>query len=141
MAYQKSSHSIFMIHLHFVWITKYRKPVLKGDTAERAKELIMQICENEKVEILKGHVRPDHVHLFVSMPASLSASKLMQRVKGKSGYTMLKESPQLRKQYYGGHLWARGYFCCSSGNITDEMIMEYIEKQDISEDDNFQISE
>jgi putative transposase len=61
----------------------------------------------------------------------------MQRIKGKTGHTLLREYPSLRKQYWGGHFWARGYFCCSSGNITDEMIIEYIEQQDADENPEF----
>jgi putative transposase len=139
--YRKSSHSVFKIHLHLVWITKYRKAVLTGDPATRCREIIQRVCAEQDVEIIQRHVSKDHVHLFVSIPASLAASKPMQRIKGASGRMLLRECPSLRKKYWGGHLWARGYFCCSSGNITDEMIIEYIEQQDQEENPKFTVAE
>jgi putative transposase len=89
---------------------------------------------------MKGHVSKDHIHLFVSVPPTLSVSKLVQLVKGRSSRKLLQEDKNLQKQYWGQHLWARGYFVASSGNITDEMIKDYIENQDIEKDDDFRIS-
>jgi putative transposase len=97
--------------------------------AERARELIREICRAHDVEIIKGHVSKDHVHLFVSVPPDISVSKLVQRIKGKSAYKLLQEFKGLNRQFWGRHMWARGYFVASSGNITDEMIMQYIENQ------------
>ncbi len=127
--YRRSSHSVYDIKYHIVWITKYRKQVLHGVIAERARELIREICRAHDVEIIKGHVSKDHVHLFVSVPPDISVSKLVQRIKGKSAYKLLQEFKGLNRQFWGRHMWARGYFVASSGNITDEMIMQYIENQ------------
>ena len=71
--YRKGSHSVYDLKVHLVWITKYRKPVLFGDVAVRVRDLIREICKVLDVEILKGHVSKDHVHLFVSMPPQLLA--------------------------------------------------------------------
>ena len=79
--------------------------------------------------IVKGHVSKDHIHLLVSVPPSLAVSELVKRLKGRSSRLMLEEFGELRKAYWGRHLWARGYFVASSGNVTDEVIAEYIEKQ------------
>ena len=141
--YRKTSHTVFDVKLHFVWITKYRKPILYGKTAERVRELIREICLSKNVQILKGHVSKDHVHIFVSKPPHLSESKLMQYIKGKTSRKLLMEFPEISKKYWGRHMWGRGYFVASSGNVTDEVIMQYIEIQDIEErknDDDFQIS-
>jgi len=70
------------------------------------------------------------VHVLLSLPARLSVSKLMQYLKGKTSHTLQMEYPHLRKRYWGRHLWARGYYCVSVGNVTDEMIRAYIEGQD-----------
>ena len=122
-------------------ITKYRKQVLAGAVAERSGELIREICKANDVEILKGHVSKDHIHLFVSVPPKLSVSKLMQYLKGKTSHKMLFEFKHQQRQFWGKHIWARGYFAVSSGNVTDEVIMQYIENQDLDDkDDNFQIS-
>ena len=126
-----------------VWITKYRKKVLGGEVGKRVRELLREVCKSNDVEILKGHVSRDHVHLFVSVPPHLAVSKLVQYLKGKSSYKLMQENKQISRLFWGRHLWGRGYFVASSGNITDEMIMEYIENQDDKEkeDGDFTTSE
>jgi len=139
--YRKTSHSTYDCKYHIVWITKYRKRILSGLIAERVRELLRGICKEHEVEIIKGHVSQDHIHMFVSVPPHLAISKLVQYLKGKSSYKMLQENSQLSKLFWGRHLWARGYFVATSGNITDEMIMQYIENQSENErDDDFSIS-
>ena len=139
--YRKTSHSTYDCKYHIVWITKYRKKVMTGLIAERARDLIRQICKENDVEIIKGHVSQDHVHLFVSVPPHLAISKLVQYLKGKSSYKMLMENKQLSKEFWGRHLWGRGYFVATSGNVTDEVILEYIENQEIdNKDENFTVS-
>jgi putative transposase len=89
------------------------------------------------VDIIKGHVSRDHIQLFLSIPPQVTISRLVQKLKGKTSFKLMNEFPLLRKKFWGRHFWARGYFCCSSGNVIDEMIIEYIETQDASSDDNF----
>lgn len=140
--YRKTSHTTYDCKYHIVWITKYRKKVMSGVVSERVRELVRQICKENDVEIIKGHVSKDHVHLFVSIPPHLAISKLVQSLKGKSSYKLLGENKELSKQFWGRHLWARGYFVATSGNVTDEVIMEYIKNQDIKEgDDDFTVSD
>ena len=135
--YRKTSHTTYDCKYHIVWITKYRKKVLVGLVAERVRELIRGICKEHDVEILKGHVSIDHVHLFVSVPPHLAISKLVQYLKGKSSYKMMIENKQFSREFWGRHVWGRGYFVASSGNITDEVIMEYIENQDNEKKDEY----
>ena len=131
--YRKTSHSVYDLKYHLVWITKYRKPVIFGDVAIRLRELIREICKSLDIEIIKGHVSKDHVHLFVSVPPQLSISKVMGRIKGKTSRKMLSEYRRLAKEFWGRHLWARGYFAASSGNVTDEVIMQFIAMKDLEE--------
>ena len=133
--YRRSSHTVYDLKYHLVWITKYRKPILCGDIAIRLRELIREICKSMEVEIMKGHVSRDHVHIFVSVPPYISVSTLLQRVKGKTSRKLMSEYKRLSKQFYGRHLWARGYFAVSSGNVTDEVIAEYIAQQNKFERD------
>jgi putative transposase len=112
-----------------VWITKYRKPVMKGDIAVRVRDLIREISRSMDVEILKGHVSKDHVHLFVSIPPQVSISNYVKAVKGKSSRKLLSEYRRLSKMFWGRHIWARGYFAASTGNVTDEVVAEYIRLQ------------
>ena len=140
--YRKTSHSVYDLKYHFVWITKYRKPVLFGNVGTRLRDLIREICKTMDIEIIKGHVSKDHVHLFVSIPPYHSVSQVIGRIKGKTSRKLLNENRQLSKKFWGRHLWARGYFVASSGNVTDEVIAQYIELQDVAErarDDNFTI--
>jgi len=129
--YRKTSHSVYDLKYHLVWITKYRKPILSGEIARRLRELVRGYCKEIDVEILTGHVSQDHVHLFVSVPPHIAVSQVLQKIKGKSSYKLLREFKTLSRQFYGRHLWARGYFAASSGNVTDEVILEYIEHQDV----------
>jgi putative transposase len=140
--YRKTSHSVYDIKYHLVWITKYRKPILSGVIAKRLRELIREICIAMDIEIIKGHISKDHVHLFVSVPPYHSVSTVLKRVKGKTSRRLLSESKILAKQCWGRHLWARGYFAASSGNVTDEVIAQYIEMQTHPErarDDDFTV--
>ncbi len=131
--YRKTSHTTYDCKYHIVWITKYRKKVLGGVVGLRVRELLREICKTNEVEILKGHVSKDHVHLFVSVPPHLSVSKLVQYLKGKSSYKLMQENKHVSRLFWGRHLWGRGYFVATSGNITDEVIMEYIKNQDNNE--------
>jgi len=127
--YRKSSHTVYDLKYHLVWVTKYRKPVLRGEIAERVRDLIREICKAREVEIIKGHVSIDHVHVFLSVPPHLSVSQLTQSLKGKTSRKMMMEYKTLSRAFWGRHIWARGYFAASSGNVTDEVIMKYIEQQ------------
>ena len=111
------------------WITKYRKPVLRGEVAKRLRELIRQTCASLDVVIESGHVAADHIHLLVSVPPNLAVSELVQRLKGRTSRLLLVEFGELNRQFWAKHLWARGYFAASSGNVTDEIIKQYIESQ------------
>lgn len=140
--HRKSSHCTYDIKYHLVWITKYRKPVIIGKIALRTRELIRMICQSNDVEILAGHVGSDHIHLSVSVPPHLSASELVQYLKGDTSRKLQMGYKELDKQFWGRHMWVRGYFVASSGNVTDDVIKEYIKDQDLQEknnSDNFEI--
>lgn len=137
--YRHGAHTVYEIHLHLVWITKYRRPVLTGEVGLRVRDLLREICGQHDVQIIKGHVSKDHLHLFLSLPPQVTISRLVQALKGKTAYKLLQEFPHLRKKFWGRHLWARGYFCCSSGNVTDEVIKQYIEQQQHDADTEFRV--
>ena len=140
--YRKGSHTIYDIQYHCVWVTKYRYQVLRGEVAERARELIRQVCMSRDNTILKGHISTDHVHVLVSCPPTLSPAKVVQYLKGASSRKLQDEFPHLKKRYWGQHLWARGYFCGTVGAVTEEMVRRYVENQGEEEDEKqFQINE
>jgi putative transposase len=143
--YRTGSHTRFAIKYHFVWVTKYRKSVLTGSVGVRLRDLVREICRTYEIEILQGSVSPDHVHVLLSCPPNLSPSKVMQYIKGKSSRKLMMEFKHIQKQYWGRHLWARGYFVASSGNVTDEVVMEYIRQQEGTEPndggENFRVTQ
>ena len=109
--------------------------ISKGCIAKRLRDLSRQICSDMGVEILSGVVAGDHEHLLVSIVPQVLVSKLIQKLKGKSSFKLQREFASLRKQYRGQRMWARGYFACSTGNVTDEMIQEYIHNHSEKDDD------
>ena len=127
--YRKTSHVIYECKYHICWLPKYRYPILVGKVALRVRELIRQIAAANEVEIISGAVSSDHVHLYVSVPPSMSISKFVQFVKGASSRKLQLEFEEIRKRYWGQHVWARGYFVATAGNVTDDMIREYIRNQ------------
>ena len=133
--YRTSGHAIFDLKYHVVWITKYRYKILRGRVAERARDLIRQSCEARGVTIVRGAISPDHVHMLLSAPAQLAPAKLVQYIKGRSSRRLQDEFPELRKRYWGQHLWARGYFCATVGAVDEKTIREYIESQKWDEED------
>jgi putative transposase len=137
--YRRGAHTVFTIHLHLVWVTKYRRAALQGEVGTRVRELIRQICAQRDVVIIKGHVAQDHVHLFVSIPPQVTISRFVQQLKGKTAYKLLHEYPHLHKKFWGRHLWARGDFWCRSGNVTDEVIAQYIANQQHDGDSEFRV--
>ena len=138
MEYRYGSHTVYKIQYHFVFVTKYRYQVLRGEVGLKVRELIRQTCQAFEIEILKGVVSKDHVHLFVSAPPTIAPSEIMRRIKGRSSMKVFQKFPHLKNRYWGRHFWARGYFCVTSGDLTEEMIKEYLEHHfEPKGDDNF----
>ena len=102
---RKGSHSVHQLHVHLVWSTKYRYSVLHGDIQRRCRDLIRQTCDTLDIQILKGVVSKDHIHLHLSYPPKLSISEIIKRLKGRSAKILLLEYSELKKRYWGGHLW------------------------------------
>ena len=138
--YRRGAHTVFDCKYHLVWVTKYRYHILSGEVGVRCRDLIRQTCLKNRVQILKGHVSVDHVHLHVSIPPSMAVSKLLQYIKGRTSHTLMQEFKHLSKRYWGQHMWARGYFVSTTGVVTDEVIQKYIAGHEkFSEDDDFTI--
>jgi len=133
---RKGSHTVSRISCHIVWSTKYRYKVLRGDVQSRCRELLIQICDAESVEILKGVVSSDHIHMHVEYSPKQSISFLVKQMKGRTSRKLQQEFPTLGKTYWGKHFWATGYGAWSTGNITDEMVNEYLEHHRKSNSDN-----
>ena len=133
--YRHNAHATFDLKYQVIWITKYRYKVLKGRVAERARDLIRQTCHAGGVEIVRGAVSRDHIHMLLTAPPQLSPANLVQYIKGRSSRRLQAEFPELRKRYWGQQLWARGYFCATVGAVEEETIRRYNENQKWDEDD------
>ncbi len=137
---RKSSHTRYDLKYHLVWVTKYRFPVLRDTRlATRLRDLIRLIASQNEVHILAGTIAKDHVHLFVSAPPNLAPSKLVQYFKGVTSRKLQQEFSDLRKRYWGQHLWARGFFVVSAGNVTQDVIQQYILAHHDEDTDTFKI--
>ena len=133
-------HTVTKLSVHIVWVTKYRYKVLTGDLKLRCRDLLRQGCGAMDIRILKGAVSQDHIHMHLEYPAHLSISEIVKMLKGRSSRLLQKEFPDLKKRYWGQHFWATGYGAWSTGDLTEELVNEYLEhhrKSDDGSDDNF----
>ena len=126
--YRRQSHATYDCRYHLVWVTKYRFRVIDKEIEIALKWAIKDICDWKEIGILEGAVKEEHVHLYLQIPPKYSISDVMKWLKGKSAERLLQKFPALEKQYWGRHLWARGYFVSTVG-ISDEIIRQYIRKQ------------
>ena len=128
MAYRSGSHTTFHHRYHLVWAPKYRYKVLHGEVRLRVREIIKQVCDEMGVAIVNGALSRDHVHMFVEIPPHVSVSDFVRRAKGRSSRKIQQEFEHIRKRYWGQRFWQRGYFSTTSGNITDDIIMRYLDR-------------
>lgn len=124
--YSKTSHTVFHHRFHIVWITKYRYRSLSGDVRLRVREIIAQAAESLGIKIINGVLSADHVHIFAEIPPQVSVSQFVKLAKGRSSRKIQAEFPEVRKKYWGCHFWGRGFFSSTSGNVTDDVINNYI---------------
>ena len=135
--YNKTSHTVFYHRYHLVWVTKYRYRVLQGNLRLRVREIIAQAAEQMGIRIVNGVLSADHIHVFVEIPPHVSVSEFVKIAKGRSSRKIQQEFPEIRKKYWGCHFWGRGFFSSTSGNVTDEVINNYIDNHvDAHKSDN-----
>ncbi len=126
MQYDTGKHCVYYHRYHLVWSTKYRYEMLQGDVRRRVRDICKQVCREKGVDIIHGVLSKDHIHMFVSVPPKLAISDLVRLMKGRSAYKVLREFPFLKKRYWGGHFWGRGYFSTTNGAITEYIVLEYL---------------
>ena len=134
--FKKLSHAVWECKYHLVWCPKYRFRIMKGEIGRSVRDIIKQLCEWKKVEILAGNVQIDHIHLVVSIPPKHSVSEFVGFLKGKSAIKMFDLYPSLKRRYWGRHFWAKGY-CVSTVGLDEEQITKYVkwqQKQDHRKD-------
>ena len=122
------SHCKWKCQYHIVFIPKFRRKIMFGQTKADIREILKKLCENKKVEIIEGAVCSDHVHLCVSIPPKLSISEFVGYLKGKSALMIFDKHPEHGTKW-DRKFWARGYYVCTVGNITEEAIKKYIQER------------
>ena len=101
-----SRNCVYQTAYHVVWCPQYRKSVLRGGVAQSLRELLESICAERKYEILSLEIQPDHLHLFVSFPPSVSIADAVRVLKGASARMLLMRHPELKNELWAGHLWS-----------------------------------
>jgi len=127
---KRTSHAVYDLKYHMVWIPKYRKMMLRDELAKRLKMTFQEISERYEFEIDTMEVKDDHVHLFLSAPPRYSPARVVQIIKSISAKMVFKQFPEVKKELWGGEFWSDGYFVRSVGDkVTSEVIRRYIKYQ------------
>jgi putative transposase len=122
-------HVISSLHLHLVFVTKYRKKVFSSLMMERLKYHFQSVCNDFDCRLIETNGEKDHVHLLVQPLPHTTPSKLVNSLKGVSSRYMRREFPELEKYYWKGGLWSPSYFIASCGGAPLDIVKEYIENQ------------
>ena len=128
MLYDTGRHCVLCHRYHLVWSTKYRFKVPTGQVRLRVRDICRQVRRKNEADILRGALSSDHVHMFVSVPPKLAICDLLRKMKGRSSHELQREFPQLCRRYWGRKFWARAYFSTTNGAITEDIVLQYLEK-------------
>ena len=128
MTIKRTSHSVYDTNYHLVWCPKYRKKIFqREEVRERAKQLIEEICEEYKLEVIELEIVEDHTHVMVSFPPSRSIGEVVRIIKSNSARILFREFPGLKRRLWSGEMWEDGYFARTVGDrMTREVIERYI---------------
>ena len=122
------AHTKWMCKYHIVFTPKYRRKVIYNQYKEDIRDIIKQLCGYKGVEIIEGHLMPDHIHMLVSIPPNISVSQFVGYLKGKSSLMIFDRHANLKYKYGNRHFWCRGYYVDTVGR-NKERIAEYIRHQ------------
>ena len=122
-------HCVFKMHVHLVFVTKYRRRVFDGDAIDRMRRMCGKVCEDMEASLVEMDGEDSHVHLLVEYPPKLAVSVLVNSLKGVSSRLLRKERPDLKKRYWKNVLWSPSYFASSCGGAPIGIIKQYIEQQ------------
>lgn len=125
-------HCVFNLHVHLVFVTKYRRCVFTKAVLDRMQIVFDTVCNDFEAEMIEFDGEKDHVHLLINYPPKVQISKLVNSLKGVSSRLLRKEFPVLSKSYYNGVLWSPSYFAASCGGAPISIIKEYIQSQGTS---------
>lgn len=121
---------VFLMHVHLVFVTKYRKKVFTKQILKHLKTIFANVCNDFEAELIEFEGEGDHVHLLVHYPPKMTVSKLVNSLKGVSSRLIRKEEfPSIRSALWGRNLWSPSYFAGACGGAPLTVIKQYIEQQ------------
>jgi putative transposase len=126
MDYQHEHHSVHLVVYHFVWCPKRRRKLLVGPIHDRLKAIMEQVAEEHDWQIIRLVIQPDHIHLFIRANPYTLPSDIARLMKGRSSRDLREEFPHLKRM---PSLWTRSFFISTAGNVSQEIIQKYIERQ------------
>ena len=122
-------HCVFMMHVHLVFVAKYRRQVFDADAIQKLRLYFASVCEDFEAELVEMDGEDDHVHLLVNYPPKVAVSNLVTSLKGVSSRLLRKERPDIANRYHKNMLWSPSYFAASCGGASIDVIRRYIEQQ------------
>ena len=127
-------HCVFNLHIHLVFVTKYRRSVFTKAVLEDLKEIFASVCQDFEAELVEFDGEKDHVHLLINYPPKVSVSRLVNSLKGVSSRLIRKKRyPCMQDKLWAGALWSPSYFAASCGGAPISIIKQYIEQQETPE--------
>lgn len=136
--FKKLAHSLYECKYHVVFCPKYRYKILQDEVRQYVTQQIYRLSsQKDGVEALEVNVQEDHVHLVLSIPPKYAVSQVMGFLKGKLALRMFDRYPELRRRYWGQHVWSRGY-CVSTVGLDEERIRKYVKWQTKNDQDSAQ---
>ncbi len=128
---RRGRHCVFLIHVHLVFVTKYRRKIFDQDAIEKLRSYFASVCADFDVELVEMDGERDHVHLLINYPPKLAISNLVNSLKGVSSRLLRRDRPDIAQHYYyKGVLWSPSYFAGSCGGAPISIIRQYIEQQE-----------
>ena len=124
-------HCVFLMHVHLVFVTKYRKKIFDQSILDSMKEIFQKICKENDIGLVDCEGEKDHVHLLLNYPPKINISKIVNSLKGVSSRLLKLKHPELKQYYFKGALWSPSYFAGSCGGAPLEIIKLYIQNQNI----------
>ena len=123
------AHTKWMCKYHIVFTPKYRRKIIYNQYRKDLGKILRELCRYKGVEILEGHLMPDHVHILVSIPPKIAISSFMGYLKGKSALMMFERHGNLRYKFGNRHFWPEGYYVSTVG-LNEQTIRKYIREQE-----------